>query len=85
MTSAVPVSVRGLSGDESAEVRHLRKENEELKLASDIVRTASTFFPEFVPKPQSADLVFQLGHADTLRRSRALSGSGLLCPHWFTS
>ena len=40
----MPVPVRGLSDEASAEVRQLRKENAELKRANEILRTASAFF-----------------------------------------
>ena len=42
---------RGVTSDESAEMRRLRRENTELRRANEILRTASAFFAAELDRP----------------------------------
>jgi transposase len=43
---------RGVSTDESAELKRLRRENAELRRANEILKTASAFFAAELDRPQ---------------------------------
>jgi transposase len=42
----------GVTSDEAAEIKRLRRENAELKRANEILRTASAFFAAELDRPQ---------------------------------
>jgi transposase len=43
--------VRGVTSEESAEIRRLRRENRELKRANEILKTASAYFAAELDRP----------------------------------
>jgi transposase len=47
-----PASGPGTTGEESAELKRLRRENAELRRANEILKAASAFFPAELDRPQ---------------------------------
>jgi transposase len=47
----MPGSGRGVTSEESAEVRRLRRENAELRRANEILKAASVFFAAELDRP----------------------------------